>query len=144
MIKLVKKVGADVIRSEAREKVMTILYQININKENKITYDIKELIKDNNADNLFITKIVNGVEENNEKLENIANQYLKDWTVKRLDKLGSIILKMAFYEIIYMDTPQIVVVNEAINLAKKYCDIELAKMINATLDSYLKEPKNES
>ncbi len=141
MIKLILKVGADVIRSEAREKAMTILYQININKENNIPYDIKDIIKDNNGEDLFITNLVNGVEKESEKLTEIANQYLKDWTIKRLDKLGSIILKMAFYEIIYMDTPNIVAIDEAINLTKKYCDMQLSKMINATLDSYLKETK---
>ena len=141
MIKLILKVGADVIRSEAREKAMTILYQININKENNIPYEIKDIIKDNNGEDLFITNLVNGVEKESEKLTEIANQYLKDWTIKRLDKLGSIILKMAFYEIIYMDTPNIVAIDEAINLTKKYCDMQLSKMINATLDSYLKETK---
>lgn len=129
-------------RSEARVKVMTILYQININDDNHIPYEIDKIIDENNIQcESFINDLVNGVRNKNKELEELANKYLKDWKINRLDKLGSIILKMAFYEIIYMDTPNIVVINEAINLAKEYCDEELAKMINATLDSYLKQRK---
>ncbi len=129
-------------RSEARVKVMTILYQININDDNHIPYEIDKIIDENNIENeSFIKDLVNGVRNKNKELEELANKYLKDWKINRLDKLGSIILKMAFYEIIYMDTPNIVVINEAINLAKEYCDEELTKMINATLDSYLKQRK---
>ena len=125
-------------RSSAREQALIKLYQINIREEKQIPYD--DIINDNLPES-FLSKLIDGVLKKDDELNNLANQYLKDWKVNRLDKLGAIILKMAFYEIIYMDTPKIVVVNEAINMAKKYCDEELAKMINATLDSYIKEKK---
>ena len=115
-------------RSEARVKVMTILYQININNDNHIPYKIDEIINENNKENKnFINDLVNGVLNKNEELEELANTYLKDWKINRLDKLGAIILKMAFYEIKYSDTPNVVAIDEAINLTKKYCDEELAK-----------------
>ncbi len=132
-------------RSEARVKVMTILYQININNDNHIPYKIDEIINENNKENKnFINDLVNGVLNKNEELEELANTYLKDWKINRLDKLGAIILKMAFYEIKYSDTPNVVAIDEAINLTKKYCDEELAKMINATLDKYLKKEEKRS
>ena len=127
-------------RSEARVKVMTILYQININNT---LDDIDKIIIDNNCEKEpFINDLVKGVLNKTTKLEQMANDNLKDWKINRLDKLGAIILKMALYEIEYMDTPDIAAINEAINLAKKYCDQELAKMINATLDSYLKKKRS--
>lgn len=127
-------------RSEARVKVMTILYQININNT---LDDIDKIIIDNNCEKEpFINDLVKGVINKNAELEQMANDNLKDWKINRLDKLGAIILKMALYEIEYMDTPDIAAINEAINLAKKYCDQELAKMINATLDSYLKKKRS--
>ena len=46
---------------------------------------------------------------------------------------------MAIYELKYMDTPSIVVINEAVELAKQYTDEELVKMINAVLDKFMKE-----
>ena len=46
---------------------------------------------------------------------------------------------MGIYEIKYMDTPDIVVINEAIELAKKYSDDNVKKMINAVLDKIINE-----
>ena len=132
-------------RSAARQKVMTILYQIIIRKDNKLSFNPQEIIEENiEQKEEFIINLVNGVLNNEEELENLANKYLKDWKINRLDKLGSIILKMALYEMQYTDTPHIVIIDEAINLAKEYCDEELAKMINATLDSYYKDIEKRS
>ena len=132
-------------RSEARAKVMTILYQISINNDNHIPYKVDDIINENiNKKDQFVESLVKGVIEKNGELEELANNYLKDWKINRLDKLGAIILKMAFYEIKYLDTPDVVAIDEAINLTKKYCDEELAKMINATLDKYLKKEEKRS
>ena len=76
---------------------------------------------------------------NIEEINDLANKYLKNWNIKRIDKTGAAILRMAFYELKYMDTPKIVAINEAVELAKLYNDEELAKMINAALDAFLKE-----
>ena len=64
---------------------------------------------------------------------------MKDWSIERIDKTGAAILKMAIYELKYTDTPPIVVINEAIELAKKYSDDDVRKMINAVLDKMIKE-----
>ena len=122
-------------RSELREKVMTIIYQISLYKKNKIDFDVDECIKENlEIDNEFVKDMVYGIVTNYDELSNIANEYLKNWTIDRLDLTGASILRMAIYEIKYMDTPPIVVINEAIELAKKYSDDSVRKMINASLD----------
>lgn len=127
-------------RSEARQIAMTILYQIEIMKQNKIDYEVDDVIKENvSIENEFIKDLVYGVTTTEEELITLANKYLKDWHFNRLDKVGGTILKLALYELKYMDTPSIVVINEAVELAKKYTDEELAKMINAVLDRYIKE-----
>ena len=129
-----------VSRSELREKIMTILYQIEMYNKNKYEYDLSEVIKENvDISNEFVTTIVNGVIENKEQLDNKANEYLTDWTIDRLDNLGATILRMGLYEILYTDTPKIVVINEAIELAKKYSDHNVKKMINAVLDKIINE-----
>ena len=87
----------------------------------------------------FVKNIVNGVLNKREKLDSIANKYLTDWTIDRLDNLGAIILRMGIYEIMYTDTPKIVVINEAIELAKKYSDDNVRKIINAVLDKVSNE-----
>lgn len=127
-------------RSELREKIMTILYQNEMYKRSNYEYDIETVIKENiSIDNDFVKTIVNGVIEKREELDTIANKYLSDWTIDRLDNLGATILRMSIYEIMYTDTPKIVVINEAIELAKKYSDENVKKMINAVLDKIINE-----
>lgn len=127
-------------RSEARKVCMICLYQMDILKQNKLDVQIDDILKENlEVSNDFVKKIVEGAESHLEELDNLANKYLKDWYISRLDKAGAAILRMAFYELKYMDTPPVVVINEAVELAKTYTDKELAQMINACLDAYLKE-----
>ncbi len=127
-------------RSELREKIMTILYQIDLYTKNKIEYDINDVIKENlDIDNEFVKKMVHGVMEHLEELDEIANEKLNEWTIDRLDSMGEAILRMAIYELKYEDTPDLVVINEAIELAKKYSDDNVRKMINAVLDKLVNE-----
>lgn len=126
-------------RSELREKIMVILYQIDIYNERKVPYEVDEVIKENiEIDNEFVKDIVYGVITYKSELDIIANSLMKDWTIDRLDKSGASIMRMALYELKYMDTPEVVVINEAVELAKKYCDDSVKNMINAVLDKYIK------
>ena len=127
-------------RSDLRVKIMTILYQIDIFKHNNIDYNVDDVIKENiEIDNEFVKDIVYGVNTYYDELNSIANKYLEKWDIDRLDKTGASILRMSLYELIYTDTPNVVVINEAIELAKKYSDDSVRKMINAVLDRYMKE-----
>ena len=127
-------------RSELRKICMTCLYQIDILKQNNLSYDPEEILKENlSVENEFVKDIVYGVITDEKEIDEIANKYLKDWDINRLDKTGAYILRMAIYELKYMDTPSIVVINEAVELAKQYTDEELVKMINAVLDKFMKE-----
>ena len=127
-------------RSELRNIIMVILYQIDIYEERHIKYNIDDVIKDNlEIDNEFVKDIVYGVTTYKGELDSIANSLINNWTIDRLDKSGAAILRMGLYELKYTDTPDIVVINEAIELSKKYCDEAVRKMINAVLDKYIKE-----
>ncbi len=126
-------------RSELREKIMVILYQIDIYHERNLPYEIDEVIKDNiDIDNEFVKSIVYGVVTYKDELDALANSLMKDWTIDRIDKSGAAILRMALYELKYTDTPEVVVINEAIELSKKYSDEPVRKIINAVLDKYIK------
>ena len=129
-----------VTRSELREKVMTILYQISLYKSNKIQYNIDDVIKENiEIDNEFVKDMVYGIITYSDELDKIANDNLKDWTINRLDSMGREILRMGIYEMKYTDTPDLVVINEAIELSKKYSDDAVRKMINAVLDKLINQ-----
>ena len=68
-----------------------------------------------------------------------TNKYMNDWSIDRIDKTGAAILRMAIYELMYTDTPEVVVINEAIELSKKYSDDNVRKIINAVLDKIIKD-----
>ncbi len=135
---------ADLNRSELRKKIMTILYQIGICENNKITYDVNDLIKNIlEIDNDFVKETVYGVITNRTTIDEYANKYLTNWTIDRLGNTDQAILRMGIYELMYTDTPSIVVINEAVELAKLYSDDAVKGMINSVLDKIYKSEKNE-
>jgi len=127
-------------RTELREKIMTITYQISMFKNNKIDFNIDNVIKENiDIENEFVKDMVYGIVTYYDELAILANKFLDDWTLDRLDSAGASILIMGLYEIKYTDTPPVVAINEAIELAKKYSDDSVRKMINAVLDKVINE-----
>ena len=123
-------------RSELRENAMVILYQIDIMKNNKLDFNVEELITENlEVDNEFVRNIVYGVITHEEDIDALANKHMKNWSIDRIDKTGAAILRIGIYELLYEEeTPNIVAINEAIELAKKYSDDNVRKIINAVLD----------
>ena len=69
-----------------------------------------------------------------DNIDSIISKYLENWDLDRLGKTDKAILRLATYEMLYYDTPKVVVINEAIELAKKYSDEKIVKLINAVLD----------
>ena len=127
-------------RSEARKIIMTILYQIVVYDKNKMIYEVEDVIKENlEIDNEFVKDIVYGVITYQNDLDKIANKYLNNWTIDRLGSTDIAILRMGIYELLYTDTPSIVSINEAVELAKIYSDESVTKMINAVLDKVYHE-----
>ncbi len=127
-------------RNEARIIIMTILYQIFMYQTNNIDYNLEDVFKENMpVDNEFIKDTVNGVLKNKEEIIKVANNNLKDWTINRLGLTDQAILSIGIYELLYTDTPEIVAINEAVELAKKYSDDKVKNMINGVLDKIYKE-----
>ena len=127
-------------RSELREIIMKIVYQINLLEEANLEYDLNELIKEQlEVENEFINESIAGILEHKDKINSLANKYLKDWTMDRLNKVDQAIISLGIYELMYTETPSIVAINEAIELSKKYSDDAVTKMINGILDKIYHE-----
>ena len=125
-------------RSELRVDIMTILYQINMYKKNKIEFDVDSVIKEVvGFDNEFVKELVYGVITHENEIDELANKYLDGWKITRLGNTDKAILEMSIYELMYTDTPNIVCINEAIELSKSYSDDSVRKMINGVLDKIL-------
>ena len=122
-------------RTEAREKIMIILYQIDFYMKEKMDFDIDAVIKENmDIDNKYVNDIVHGVCDNMKSIDEIISKYLDGWDLDRLGKTDRAILRLGAYEILYYDTPKIVAINEAVELSKRYSDDKVVKLVNAVLD----------
>ena len=122
-------------RSELRKVIMTVLYQINVYEANKMEYKIENVIKEClEIENEFVNEVVYGVIEKKNEIDEIANKYLNGWKISRLGNTDQAILRMGIYELLYTKTPEVVAINEAIELAKNYSDDDVRKMINGVLD----------
>lgn len=122
-------------RTEAREKIMVILYQLDFYVKEKIAYELEDVFKENlEMDNTYVRDVVNGVLENIESIDNVITKYLDNWDLDRLGKTDKAILRLGAFELMHYNTPKVVVINEAVELAKKYSDDKVVKLINAVLD----------
>lgn len=127
-------------RSELREIIMKVIYQVNLLEEAKLEYDISELIKEQNeVQNDFVNTSVDGIIEHKKEIYDLANKYLNKWTMNRLNKVDQAILALGIYELLYTETPSVVAINEAIELSKIYSDESVTKMINGVLDKVYHE-----
>lgn len=131
-------------RSELREIIMKVIYQVMILKEGKLEVNTKALIHEQlEIENEFVNTSVDGILEYEEDIRNMANVYLKDWEINRLNKVDQAIILLGIYELLYTETPSVVAINEAIELSKKYSDEKVTKMINAVLDGIYKNEEEK-
>lgn len=127
-------------RSELREIIMKVIYQINLLDEANLDYDVEKLIKEQlEIQNEFVDISVEGIIKNKDRIYELANKYLSDWTMDRLNKVDQAIISLGIYELMYTDVPSVVAINEAIELSKKYSDEAVTKMINGVLDKVYHE-----
>ncbi|MHC4024563.1 transcription antitermination factor NusB [Streptococcus sp. KHUD_018] len=88
----------------------------------------------------FLTELVSGVQTKKEELDKQITQHLKaGWTIERLTLVERNLLRLGVFEITSFDTPQLVAVNEAIELAKDFSDQKSARFINGLLSQFVTE-----
>ena len=141
-------------RTITRENAMRVLYQIFLYKKNKIDYTTNGVIEEY-MDNIpleerkiinteFLKELVEGVLNNREDIDNNISKYLENWTIDRLGLTDQAIIRISVYELLYTNTPNLVCINEAIELSKKYSDEKVSKMINGVLDKIYHEAEDKS
>lgn len=129
-------------RSEARELAFEFLYQIEVQKE--LNDEQIELFFENNDisdENAieYIKDIVKGIEKEKETINGIIASNLKaDWKIDRISKINLSLLKLGIYEIKYKELPYKVVINEVVELAKKYGEDTSHSFVNGILASVVR------
>lgn len=141
-------------RTMTRENAMRVLYQIFLYKKNKIEYTVENTIneymdnmplEDRKTINIeFLKELVEGVLNNIDDIDKEISEYLENWTIDRLGLTDQAIIRISVYELLYTDTPNLVCINEAIELSKKYSDEKVSKMINGVLDKIYHEVEDKS
>ena len=128
-------------RSSAREIAMRLLYE----KDISCTYSKEALnemksefgIDDGNA--RYIDNIIYGVEDNKNEIDTYIKKYVEGWRFDRISKIDLAILRLAIYELIWMDDiPYKVSINEAVELAKQYGSNKSSSFINGILGSIVR------
>ena len=88
----------------------------------------------------FLVELVSGVQAKKDDLDKQITQHLKTgWTIDRLTLVEKTLLRLGVFEITSFDTPQLVAVNEAIELAKSFSDQKSARFINGLLSQFVTE-----
>lgn len=130
-------------KSAIREETFKLLYSLEIQKE----FDTEEIeaffedeeITDSKVRNDILDEI-NQIKENSEDIVNSISENLKsDWNVERLSKINLALLKIAIYEMLYKKVPYKVVINEVVELAKKYGEDTSSSFINGVLATIVKK-----
>ncbi len=133
-------------RAEARCEAFKLVFQITAHKDSYpdvVDYFKQEnqsLLKTDKKQYNYIVSVANGVYENKETIDKTISDNLKDgWKIERISKVSLAILRLALYEILYVDDiPNKVSVNEAIELAKLYDTDDGPGFINGALSGLLK------
>ena len=88
----------------------------------------------------YIRRLVKGVNEHGAELDGYIEKYAKGWKFARIPLVASAVMRVAMYEILYMqDIPNGAAINEAVEIAKKYETPETVKFINGILGSFVRQ-----
>lgn len=118
-------------------KALQSLYQIEM-AEATTEEAIDNIITE--GDRSYIFHLVNGVMQHRNEIDNTIRPYLKGWTLERISYIDRTILRIGTYELLFeVDLPDLVAINEAVELAKKFGDEKSAKFINGVLSNMMKE-----
>ena len=130
------------LRERAFQALMSLEYEKDIVEACRFAYLYdKDMTNDSDVEiPAFLLNLVTGVEQSKDELDDKLSQYLKEgWTLERLTLIEKNILRLGLFEMTEFDTPQLVAINEAIELSKKFSDEKSSKFINGILSKFVIE-----
>lgn len=128
-------------RRKLREEAFKIIFSMEFLEVDDDKVDIYCNINGigNHEDIIYLKNIVDIYNNNNKYLENIIKDNKKEtWEYGRIDKSSIALIKLAIIEIEYLNMPYKIVINECINICKKYSEEKNTKFINGILANYIK------
>lgn len=127
-------------RREAREKALQTLFQLE-NTQLTVEEAMSHVLDGENDP--FYEKLVRGTTEHITQIDESLKTKLENWSLDRLPKIERTVLRLAVFELLFMeDAPSRVVMNEAIELCKTFGDEKSSKFVNGVLSKYTTESSN--
>jgi len=128
-------------RSRAREIVLQVLYQNDLNAEQpedvrlrfihaRLQHD-RQLVR-------FAETLLAGIAQHKTEIDQRLEETAQNWKLSRMPVTDRNVLRLGTYEILFTDTPDRVAINEAIELAKRYGTKNSAQFVNGMLDRLMK------
>lgn len=124
-------------RHQARTAVVGLLYAYDLGNTNIANFadEILEEDKIRNKQREFSHSLFKGTVENLEMLDEKISENLKDWEYSDIGKVEKAIMRLGAYEILVAGTDKAIIINEAVELAKKLADDKSPQFINGVLDA---------
>lgn len=130
-------------KSTIREVTFQLLYSIEVQKnleEEDLDLFFEDIELDSQKVKREIKEDINNIRKNKEEIiKQISNNLKSDWKLERISKVNIALLKLAIYEMLYKNVPYKVVINEVVELAKRYGEDASSSFINGVLATVVKE-----
>ena len=127
-------------RSRAREVVLQILYQDDLNPDadpKAIEDFMRQRLKNNSQLMDFARSLLSGVRRNRQELDSMLARCAANWSLERMAVTDRNVIRLGAYEMLYTNTPAPVVIDEAVELAKRFGAKQSAQFVNGVLDRFL-------
>lgn len=126
-------------RKQAREEAFILVFEKQFNEDSlenimELAIEVRDIAPDD-----YINRVFFGVYEHIDEIDDIISSNAIGWKIGRISKISLAILRLAVFEIKFMeDIPQSVSINEAVELCKKYATKDDASFVNGILASAVK------
>jgi transcription antitermination protein NusB len=126
-------------RSQSREVAFQVLYQDDLNPRNNPAEGDRFIERRLRADDMiaFARQLVAGVRQNRAEVDARLEEIAANWSLKRMAATDRNILRLAAYELLHSDTPPRVVIDEAVELAKRFGSAQSPQFVNGILDKVM-------
>ena len=135
-------------RKKARDNAFKCIYELEFIKDKNLEDILFNCYEENNntsEEKEYIEMILKGVKDNIKNIDDIILSKLKNWSLDRIAKIDLAILRLAIYEILYVDSiPDKVSANEAVELAKTYGNNDSKSFVNGVIAKVIEDKEDEN
>ena len=129
-------------RSQARTQAMKLVYEWEMGGEGGEDTRLQLLeVQPDEKEAGFMEAIFSGVLAHVEEIDECITQYARGWSLDRITRVDLAILRVAVYEMLHEETPQNVVISEAVRLAETFSTEKASSFVNGVLGSFSRRPR---